>query len=146
MADSFPFDTSGAIDFFGTLRSFGKHYTRVESLEETSSSVAFTIDPITKVSLTANLSTGKYILFASYGFEIDKTNREIIVAIELNGVEIQGREEVSAREVLNREYTTRILEFDVIKDTHTVELLFGISAGPAIATMFDASLTIWKIK
>lgn len=143
MSDNFPFDTSGAIDFFSDNRQFGRHYTREEDLTITETSDGFFVDPEVKISLDIKLSTGTYLVLVSYGYSMSGTNRNFVSSVELDGNQL-GELHKDEMQGDQGRYTTRTFQLILEKDEYNIELLFGPENMPATAHMFDAAITIWK--
>ena len=140
---SFPFDTSGAKDFFRDNRNFGRHYAKVESLASSFSPDEFEVSPATKLTLDVKLSQGSYLLLVSYGFTMSGTNRNFASRVEQDGAPLLRThlENVAPSEM---KYQTRCFGLDLLKDEYQFSLLFGPSDEPAIAEIYDASMTIWR--
>ncbi len=124
---------------------FGEDYKYEESISASSTNVPYATTPTVKVLLTTDdLELGDYRITVAYGFTIDTVGKSFISAVELNNVEIGGRQDETVFMAPSMSYLSRHYN-KTLSGINTIELLFGTSGAPAIATMQDASIEIFRV-
>lgn len=144
MSGSFPFDTSGAKDFFKDNRNFGRHYKTFSAEPPVTTSISYLALPTEMINEDVRLSEGSYIILTSYGYNMSTNNRDFVAGFEVDNVLQKGLHVEKFRTAAEFHYTTRVYELVVDKGIYNLKLQFGVGAIGAIALMRDASISIWR--
>lgn len=145
MSESFPFDTAGAKDFFGTLRNFGRHYQTHEEVGPVFTSVVFATLPTVALEFDANLSQGQYLLMVDYSYSHNQNNSDVVTDVLVDDVLQGGVKAERVARAFEDKPRVRTFNLNLTKDAHNFKFRFGpLLSGTAALT--DISFKLWRVK